>query len=276
MMNNQGNLYTFGCSMTSYNWPTWADILGREFKYFENWAKPGAGNNFIFNSIIECLTKNNLDHNDTVIVMWSGITRIDYYQMNEWSHYHSVFDDKLPVSCPNGAEIISYALFAAIDKILSSSKIRHTMLSFLDYDVHSKAGNLYKDTLKKIRKIHFPIVEKEVSITAQHKLQDLYARHAGTDWPKLHDILSYDKTLYNDSINLEIKAFLKLIDDNKHLYYTKIVKDLHPTPLEHLSALKYISQVDISESSIDWVQDIEQKIAVKQPYIFKQSIPERL
>ena len=45
-------LFTFGCSVTEFIWPTWADILGREFDYYENWGRVGAGNLYIFNSII--------------------------------------------------------------------------------------------------------------------------------------------------------------------------------------------------------------------------------
>ena len=42
--------FVFGCSFTQYYWPTWADILGREFNKFENWGQCGGGNQFIFNS----------------------------------------------------------------------------------------------------------------------------------------------------------------------------------------------------------------------------------
>ena len=47
----KGRLFTFGCSMTKYYYPTWADILGKHWEYFENWAEPGGGNQFIFNSL---------------------------------------------------------------------------------------------------------------------------------------------------------------------------------------------------------------------------------
>jgi hypothetical protein len=150
------------------------------------------------------------------------------------------------------------------------------MLTFLDYDTDSKAGNLYKDTLKKIRKITFPIAEKEVSITAQHKLQDLYDRHAGIDWPKLKDIFSYNRNNYDTNINLEIDEFVKLINENKHLYYTKVIKDCHPTPLEHLSALKQIINYNIQDSSEIWIESIDKNIRLKKPYIFEKIAPERL
>jgi hypothetical protein len=36
-------LFTFGCSFTKNNYPTWADIAGTQFSYYQNWAQPGAG-----------------------------------------------------------------------------------------------------------------------------------------------------------------------------------------------------------------------------------------
>ena len=41
--------FAFGCSFTSYYWPTWADIIGQEFsdRYY-NLAMCGAGNEFMF------------------------------------------------------------------------------------------------------------------------------------------------------------------------------------------------------------------------------------
>jgi hypothetical protein len=276
MINPDGTLYTFGCSLTSYNWPTWADILGKEFKKFENWGRPGAGNNFIFNSLIECLSRNQISKNDTVIIMWSGITRIDCYQMNEWSHYHSVFDKNLPVSCPYGAEIISYALFCAADKLLSLLGVKYYMLSFLDYDSDSKAGLLYKNTLDKITKINFPMVEKEVTITAQHKLIDVYTRFAGIEWPKLEEIFKYDKSQYSAIINAEVAEFIDLLNQNKHLYFTKIINDSHPTPNEHLEAINTVFKISFKESTKIWAKEIDHKIRHKESYFFNKLAPERL
>jgi hypothetical protein len=77
-------LFTFGCSFTHYHWPTWADIIGQEFDYYENWGQGGQGNHFIFNSLNECAIKNNINSNDTVIIMWSDIYREDIYNNKEW------------------------------------------------------------------------------------------------------------------------------------------------------------------------------------------------
>jgi hypothetical protein len=72
-------LFTFGCSFTNYRWSTWADCLAPEFDYFENWGQSGAGNHFIFNSIIEADQRYNFGPYDTVVVCWTNVMREDRY-----------------------------------------------------------------------------------------------------------------------------------------------------------------------------------------------------
>ena len=64
----QGKLYAFGCSLTRYHWPTWADILGRSFENgFENWANRGAGNRQILERLTECFVKTKFQPNDCLL-----------------------------------------------------------------------------------------------------------------------------------------------------------------------------------------------------------------
>lgn len=77
-------LFTFGCSFTAYLWPTWADILGREFDFFQNWGATGGGNQFILQSLVECHHKNQISHNDTVCIMWTNVCREDRYVDHKW------------------------------------------------------------------------------------------------------------------------------------------------------------------------------------------------
>lgn len=72
-------LYTFGCSFTKYTWPMWSDILGLEFEHFENWGVAGIGNVAIANRVAECIVKNNISTEDTIIVQWSSHLRNDYH-----------------------------------------------------------------------------------------------------------------------------------------------------------------------------------------------------
>lgn len=78
--------FAFGCSNTSYNWLTWADIIGNDIEFYENWAAQGAGNYFIFNSVIEADARYNFNKDDLVIVSWSTKEREDRYRNNAWLH----------------------------------------------------------------------------------------------------------------------------------------------------------------------------------------------
>jgi len=77
-------LFTFGCSFTNYRWSTWADCLAPEFDYFENWGQSGAGNHYIFNSMMEADQRHRFDEGDTVIVCWTNVLRDDRYIKDRW------------------------------------------------------------------------------------------------------------------------------------------------------------------------------------------------
>jgi hypothetical protein len=72
-------LFAFGCSFTNYRWSTWADCLAPEFDYFENWAQSGAGNHYIFNSVMEADQRHGFTTGDTVVVCWTNVMREDRY-----------------------------------------------------------------------------------------------------------------------------------------------------------------------------------------------------
>lgn len=72
-------LFTFGCSFTQWNWPTWADILGRNYDSYENWGIAGIGNRAIAQRVSECVLKNQFTDQDTIIVQWTDYHRFDQH-----------------------------------------------------------------------------------------------------------------------------------------------------------------------------------------------------
>jgi hypothetical protein len=78
--------FAFGCSFTNYHWPTWADIIGQDVEFYENWGEPGAGNHFIFNSVIEANARHNFNKDDLIMIMWTTKEREDRYLDNKWVH----------------------------------------------------------------------------------------------------------------------------------------------------------------------------------------------
>ena len=279
-MNKQsGRLFTFGCSMTRYYWPTWADILGQQWEFFENWAEPAGGNPFIFDSVIECDARNTFTPNDQILVMWSGIARIDYYQLNHWGHCHNVFaKDKstFPYSCPDGYEILSYPLFKALDQYLKSKNLNYKFFSFLPYDSTSKAGLVYKDIFLKIKHIDFNLAPTRIkTLESSVEVKLLYERLKGKDWPTLDKILEKNYNVSNKEIEKEIKQFIDIIESDPHYKLTSHDRiDYHPLPLDHYSIVKHIApDLTIEKSTVEWISDIDTKVKNGQSYQFNQFLP---
>ena len=214
-------LFTFGCSFTQYFWPTWADILGKEFDYFENWGKLGGGNQFMFNSLMECSLRNNLTSSDTVIIMWTNVAREDRYIKNAWETHgnvyttefyskeflHRYFDD-------TGCLIRDLASIHASKKFLELSNIPYIFLSMV------------------------PITNVD-----QYTVAPLKNTNKITE-------------LYKDTIsNIRPSVFEKVFKFNwKSKNRQKV--DLHPLPMEHLEYLDIVvPEIQISQATRNWVLD---------------------
>lgn len=261
-MNYKDNrLFAHGCSFTQYSWPTWADILGKEFGYYENWGNAAAGNQYMFNSVIECLLRNPPKPNDVYIIMWTNILREDKYINHEW-----IFNGNITTPCdPNfydknyikkyvdarGFAIRDYALIEATHRVLKSYNIKHIFLSMVDMDNTREYENikshendvldLYKNTLSFIR----PSVHKVIF---------------NYDWNSIPFTIPKDKVL---KVHKDDPGMYRYDVDGGGRY------DLHPTPAEHLM---YIEKVipefsNISADTRAWVNKVETKIRSAEYWI---------
>jgi len=146
-------LFTFGCSFTNYRWSTWADCLAPEFDYFENWGQSGAGNEFIFNSVMEADQRNTFSSEDTVVICWTTPTREDRYVQGRWHTLGNMF------TCPiynkeylknhvdeRGLLIKTLAYIKAVKTLLESRKTHWRFLSMDSID----SLNIYQDVVDSI------------------------------------------------------------------------------------------------------------------------------
>ena len=83
--------FAFGCSLTEYYWPTWADIVAQEISESYNYGRSGAGNLFIASQITEMHHRYKFTDTDLVMCMWSGITREDRYIEHSWRTPGNIF-----------------------------------------------------------------------------------------------------------------------------------------------------------------------------------------
>lgn len=75
--------FTFGCSFTSYMWPTWADVISKEMPAAEffNFGLSGAGNTLISYRIAEANNRFKFTDTDLIMVMFTTYCRED-----RWLH----------------------------------------------------------------------------------------------------------------------------------------------------------------------------------------------
>jgi len=76
-------LFAFGCSLTYYSWPTWADLISQEFDQYYNFGVMGCGNHFIQYTVFEADALYGLNENDTVLIMTSHPFRNDSFVPDE-------------------------------------------------------------------------------------------------------------------------------------------------------------------------------------------------
>jgi hypothetical protein len=291
--NTTGRLFTFGTSNTQYYWPTWADIVGTCWKEFENWGRLGTGNLYIFNSIIECDARNNFNENDTVLIRWAPISRIDYYQYNNWGTILNKFPTKnqpdYPASCAKGYEIITYAYIRAINNFLKLKKVEFNMWSPESNHQDSEIIKFYSSDIDRLESLsrmnkyslmHSPKTLKESMFsifedTAIDLQKKLYIRLSGPSWPPLEDILnnSYSAT---PAIQIEIDEFLKILENDKKINSLNFKHDLHPSPLGFLKLIQisdYLKDLTIPDATIQWVKELDQKLTHGEKITFNPNIP---
>jgi len=90
-------LFTFGCSFTQYEWPTWADLISDQFDEFYNWGLSGFGNLGIACSVAEADVRHKFTEDDTIIIMWTNCVREDRWLNGSWyTKGHVIFCKEYP------------------------------------------------------------------------------------------------------------------------------------------------------------------------------------
>lgn len=256
-------LFTFGCSFTEYQWPTWADILGKEFDYFENWALRGSGNSLILYSLSECIKRNNITTDDTVIIMWTSIAREDrWVRKSKWITLGSIYnqseyDDNFvkKFADPTGYLIRDLAIISSTKKILESIGCKWQFLSMvpLNYGtnhdltpIDKSVLKLYSSDISAIKPSIYELVFNNDWYSRpmeSPKVEVEYNILRGTDWPSWQDFKSNTLTNISENIKNEIKE----------KFFKKSVRiDEHPTPQEHLIYLDALN-FTISPKTRQWV-----------------------
>jgi hypothetical protein len=235
-------LFTFGCSFTQYwRWPTWADALGQQADYFENWGVCGSGNSLIFYSLVECYQRNQLGPDDDVYIMWTNTSREDRYVGNRWLEGGNVYwsaGSNLPAdyvrkfACERGYLIRDLATITAVKQLLEHWGCRYRFFSMVPFDQSNQQNELGSNPddiavddsdVKQLYKSTLSMIEPSV-----------YQTVFNGEWFSGHGI----KDAY----------------DGRR-------RDFHPTPSEHLVYLSKVApDLTIYESTKEWMNKWEDQV----------------
>lgn len=147
------NLIVTGCSFTNYRWPTWADYLAAGYSKYYNLGRSGAGNRYIFHSLLYAIETGIITSKDTVIIQWSSLIREDRILPEGlgWRHSGNIFNDYNPnpvfskdfvnnyFTCYQPTlELLGY--IEASKTILNSIGCNFKFISMLDYNIDAFLG----------------------------------------------------------------------------------------------------------------------------------------
>lgn len=134
MINNR--IFTFGCSFTSYSWPTWADMLLYENKGI-NYGRCGGGFDQILNNLIQCDMDYNLTTDDIVIIVYPNLIRWDGPFYPNMINYGNAQTSKLKkyeniLWTIDGLIYKNTNIIYMIDEFLQHKKVTYRYSSILD------------------------------------------------------------------------------------------------------------------------------------------------
>ena len=265
--------FAFGCSFTKSHTPTWADIMAVNFCHYQNWGEPGAGNSFIFYSLVECIKRNKVNKEDTVAIMWTSIGREDrFIKESGWitpgSIYNqSVYDSKFVKNYadPTGYLIRDLAHLSATKQILQSLGCKYYFFSVVpfrifddntssSFEIEDSIIELYKDDLSEVQPSVYDVIFNcnwysrpgpiDINLVRQE-----YKNLKGKSWPSWEKFVLQEFDEVPKNIQQEINEKYNL--SNKLLVRT----DTHPTYDEyHEYLLKVYGNIDKTHVKTSKVQ----------------------
>ena len=241
-------LFTFGCSLTRYIWPTWSTLLSfSDFNEVQNWGFPGIGNRAIAERIAECNVKHNFTENDTVIVQWSTHLRNDFF------HQEGSLVDRHP-GWKTGGSIFNYKnkklynndwYFSFFDE---EAYVYHSLnyIHLTQQLLTNTKSNWYMTGIGDLRNLgndfYNPAVYGETSIFSS--LKNIFNSKEFPLYKKTPALKIYENIIWKKHEDRWIEPILSFlqtnITDKKELFYDfydqeyqQVVTDFHPIPTAH-------------------------------------------
>lgn len=266
-------LFTFGCSITQFFYPTWADLLiwhfGDKMELSENWGKSGAGNQYIFTRIWEADSIYNFNKDDIVIVQWSAMFRDDRFILNHGWHvagnlYHGQLKHE-PLELNNYKYSSQYqwadpihcvmrdcAMIASIKTMLKERGCKAIYFNFGDfYDTKSNKDSAlnFKDSL----------TEKSVN-----SILNQYQNFIETDLPPIMEWNGYSNENIKDYMESRPLTLANVGDD-----LSEARPEMHPLPFEYALYLEefilpLLGETSLNDNAVKLAEHYQEKLLTQR------------
>lgn len=253
-------LFTFGCSYTSWTWPTWADMLIHEYKQRGlegyNFGRCGAGNQYIFIKLIEADRKYKFTEEDTVIVEWTSMQREDRFANEKWHTPGSIYSQSIYTEefIDKWADPVHY-VFRDCSLVSSAKKMFNlAKVNYVDFSM---------STFKYLDSNNYSLQFDDVN-----RVLDFYGESIDTTLPSMLEYLNLHRRTKEER------------DSRPVTYWAHDKKTLgpewHPTPAEHF---KYLSDLllpqlkeSLSNSTLEFIKHWDETVTtLKQPINLEQT-----
>lgn len=242
-------LFTFGCSFTGHNWPTWANILAYDLEIpHYNYGQGGAGNQFVFNMLMQADSYYNFGVNDLVMIAWTNVAREDRYIKNKgWITPGNIYTQNI---YPNdyvinwaddyGYAIRDFAVIKAAQELLAQRKCQFHNMKMIDF---CRPNDWNFNSIKDFQSI-----------------ENLYTKYLS----KIEK--SFFEILWNNDLNYKFNL--------EKMYIDKRYKNGHPTVVEHFKYLETIFDHNFSNKTKDKVIETDRLVIEKiRHYLNTNDIP---
>ena len=167
-------LFTFGCSFTSWKWPTWNDYIGLNFDEYYPLGCGGADNKNILYRLLQADKKYKFTSDDTIMIMFTSFNRMSYVGEKDF-HIHNIGDivnDNLKLH-PLGknynfptAVYDSCIAIQSVESILKSKNVKYEFLQSMKHDFYNDdfemSGDVKEDLNYCLDLFKYPVMENWV------------------------------------------------------------------------------------------------------------------
>lgn len=232
-------VFAFGCSFTSYLWPTWADIIANECvnAKFYNLGRSASGNLTISCKIAEAQNIFHFNEDDLVMVLWSGYTREDRWFEGKWLVGGNVFSNDL-----------------------YDDKFRKNFADPLGYLVRDLA--LIYNTQQMVKSLPCDFLEM-FSYSVRAKLDEGLPINDTRTYIKFMKVY---ETFIKENINNTLFDYIKKHKDPNTIGYTFLHNwektasyDPHPNPATYLDFIKHLG-INVGTKSETYVKECMDKL----------------